>query len=255
MSWRRSAWLVLVPLLAVVDTSAGEIVADRVATALRARRFLELVQQTTGTPALSIAVAVDGKIVWSDAVGLADLENGAPVTVATRFRVGSVSKLLTVAVLARLAQSGLIDLDAPVGRYVADLPDELSAVTPRQLAGHLGGIRHYDGTDEFFNTSSYGSPTEALAIVRDDAVTQPPGEYLYSSWGFVLLGAAIEGAAGKNFRFVVQEQVLDPLDMSSTMASDPRSIVPSRARPYDWSKDRLINSRPIDLSDRWPSCG
>ncbi len=221
-----------------------------------ARRFLDLVRITTSTPGLSGAVAVRGQIVWSDAVGLADLENEVAATPESRFRIGSVSKLFTVAVLARLHETERIDLVAPVRRYVPSFPDKDTEITLLQLAGHLGGIRHYKDADEFLNRKRYESATEALTIFQHDDLLHAPGErYSYSSWGYVLLSAAIEKAAGENFVTVVGNEVLVPLRMESTEVDDSRKIIPHRARHYDFDGDRVVNSAWMDLSDRWASGG
>ena len=74
-----------------------------------------------GAPGLAIAVAVDGQVVWSEVCGYADLSRRTPVTAATRFRIGSVSKTLTAAAAARLVQEKRLDLDAPIQRYVASV--------------------------------------------------------------------------------------------------------------------------------------
>lgn len=101
-------------------------------------------------PGLSIAVSVGDSIVWSEGFGFADVQRKIPVTPSTRFRIGSVTKLLTAAVAARLYEQGRLDLDAPVQRYVSSSPDMGKPITSRQLLGHISGIRHYNRS-EFFN--------------------------------------------------------------------------------------------------------
>ncbi|HSR41357.1 MAG TPA: serine hydrolase domain-containing protein, partial [Longimicrobiales bacterium] len=75
-----------------------------------------------GIPGLSVAVAVDGELVWSDAFGFADLENSVAATPATRFRIASISKALTAAAIGALVEEGRLDLDAPVQAYVPNFP-------------------------------------------------------------------------------------------------------------------------------------
>lgn len=221
----------------------------------RGHEYLELIREVTEVPGLSAAVAVDGRIVWTDAVGLADLENEVPATPETLYRVGSVSKLLTVAVLARIAQSERIDLDASVRRYVPDLGEQFASITLRQLAGHLAGIRHYE-EGEFYNRANYATATETLAIFKDDPLLHQPGtRYRYSSWGYALLSAAIEGALGKDFRTILKEEVLVPLDLRSTIPDVWGEIIPNRSRCYDTSDGKVVNSTALNLSDRWAGGG
>jgi serine beta-lactamase-like protein LACTB, mitochondrial len=116
-----------------------------------------------GIPGVSVAVAKDGVIVWSEGFGFADLEQRVPVWPSTRFRIGSVSKPLTADAVALLYQQGRLDLDAPVQRYVPSFPDKGYPITTREVAGHLAGIWHYK-EGEFDNPRHFASVLESLAI-------------------------------------------------------------------------------------------
>ena len=89
-----------------------------------------------------------------------------------------------------------MDLDEPVQRYVPEFPEKPRQVTVRMLPGHLGGIRHYKG-EEIDSTTHFKDVREPLRIFSADALAhQPRTKYLYSSYGYNLAGAAVEGAAG-----------------------------------------------------------
>jgi CubicO group peptidase (beta-lactamase class C family) len=153
--------------------------------------------QPTG---FSVAVAVNGRVVWTQGYGYADLEQKVPVTPETKFRIGSVSKSLTAAAVARLAQEGKLDVDAPVQRYVPTFPDKGVVITTREVGGHLAGIRPYnDG--EFETCAHYANVVDALDIFKNDPLIAPPGtKFSYSSYGFNLISAVVRGAAGESFR-------------------------------------------------------
>lgn len=246
-------WLALLGP-AVAGLWAGEVPAGAVE---RARAFAEELRATVGSPGLAAAVAVDGRVVWSEGFGLADLEHRVPVGPETRFRIGSVSKLFTAAAVARLVQEGKLDLDAPIQRYVPDFPvKDGGPITPRQLAGHLAGIRHYTPADFFRPPRAYANVGEGLAIFRDDPLVHPPGtKYLYSSYGYNLLGAVVEGAAGEGFWAAVRRLVLDPLGLRATAADLPHEIVEGRSGFYRRSGEALENERFVDNSSKWPSGG
>ncbi len=89
-------------------------------------------------PGMSVAVAVDGKVIWAEGFGLADLEQCVPATPKTKFRIGSTSRPLTSAGAALLYDQKRLDLDAPIQRYVPSFPDKGYSITTRQLLGHLG---------------------------------------------------------------------------------------------------------------------
>lgn len=213
-------------------------------------------------PSISVAVAVDGKLVWSRASGEADVETHAPATRATKFRIGSVSKLVTAAAVMRLVDEGKIDLDVPVQTYVPTFPAKSAPITLRQLLGHLAGIRHYAPTDRMhergmFVTHHYASTTDAMEIFRDDALLTDPGaRYFYSSYGFNLVGAAVEGAGGHTFFDVVKKLVLEPNAIGAMASDDIEAIVDGRARGYRRDGEgSLANSNSVDSCYKLPSGG
>jgi len=218
--------------------------------------MMEELRSRLGSPGLSAAVAVNGKIVWAEGLGEADLESHVPVSQDTRFRVGSLSKLLTAAAAARLVEDGRLELDAPVQRYVPGFPDKGQPITARQLAGHLAGIRHYTPADFLLPLKRYPRLADGLEIFQGDPLLHLPGSaYSYTSYGYNLLGAVVEGAGGKEFLAVVDELVSRPLGLAATTADVPEKIVEHRARPYRRGADGIENERPIDSSYKWPSGG
>jgi CubicO group peptidase (beta-lactamase class C family) len=212
--------------------------------------------EASGTPGMSVAVGVDGRVVWSEGFGYADVENRSPVLEATRFRIGSVSKPLTAAALAQLLEAGRVDLDAPVQRYVPSFPEKRWPITTRQLAGHLSGIRHYNG-DEFLNGRRYDTVVEGLEIFQDDTLLFEPGaRYSYSSYAWNLISAVVEGASGEDFLTYMQENVFRPLELEATVADHTDSIIPHRTRYYQRQPDgRVLNAPYVDNSYKWAGGG
>ena len=204
-------------------------------------------------PGLSIAIAADGKLVWSESCGYADRSRRRKVSRTTQFRIGSVSKTLTATTVARLSERGALDVDASIREYVAAYPRNGTAPTLRQLGGHLGGIRHYEGA-EAINTKHYSSVTDSLRVFVDDPLVAPPGEQLhYSSYGFNLLGAAVEGTTSSRFGQAVTATLLQPLGMKRTSIGRPPT---GGTRFYEVTGARRAVPAPyIDLSDRYPSGG
>ncbi len=207
-----------------------------------------------GAPGLQVAVAVEGTIVWSRVCGFASAADRAPTARTTLFRIGSVSKVLTATILARLVQDGTVDLGAPVQRYVSSFPPKGGSVTIARLASHQAGIRHYRGR-EALNTVHYDSLLAALEVFADDPLLFPPGsEFGYSSYGFNLLGAALERAAQTGYAQLLRREVLSPLGLSQTRLDAPAAR--NRAALYEVGADRRARPAPaVDLSDRYPSGG
>lgn len=241
---------VVVPPAATPSPSRyAEVVSE--ARALAWRHYLE-----QGWPGLSIAVSVDGQTVWAEGFGYADLEQRVPVWPTTKFRVGSISKPLTAAAAALLYAEGRLDVDAPVQRYVPAFPEKRWPVTTRQLGGHLAGIRHYRG-DEFLLREHFDTVVDGLALFAADTLLFEPGtRYRYSSYGWNLISAVIEGAAGQDFLRVMQERVFDPLGMRNTVADHVDSLITQRVRFYARDEaGRLVNAPFVDNSYKWAGGG
>lgn len=207
-------------------------------------------------PGFAIAVAVDGHIVWSEAFGYADLEAHRAATAATQFRIGSVSKPLTATAIAQLFEAGKLDLDAPVQRYVPTFPVKSAPITTRLVGGHLAGLRHYQG-DEFTLNRHFATVTEGLSIFKDDSLLTPPGtRYSYSSYGFNLLSAVVEGASGEEFLAYMSRHVFKALGMTRTAPDKNDSLIPNRTRFYDPRDGGGYTPSPVvDNSYKWAGGG
>lgn len=245
---RRAVLACLVAAVAGCASSA----ASRTEVAAARHDALEILR-SCGSPALSVAVVEDGRLAWEAAFGLATVTPGREAATDSVFRIGSLSKLLTATTLVRLAERGAVSLDDPVSRWLGSFADP--RVTLRQLAQHLGGVRHY-GRSEYVNTRHYASLAEAVASISREPLVAAPGEkYLYSSYGYNLLGAALEGATRTRFPDLVTREVLRPFGMRDTFAGareDDARVVTFYGRDGDGA---VVEETPVDLSDRLPSGG
>jgi len=225
------------------------------ATVARARALVcaKLAGRISG---LQVAVGVDGKLVWSEGFGYADVARKIPVTAETQFRIGSVSKPITAAAVALLYEQGKLDLDAPVQRYVPSFPDKGIPITTRQLAGHLAGIRHYRG-DEFLLNRHFTTVLEGLTIFQNDSLLFPPGtKFSYSTYGWNLISAVVEAAAGQDFLSYTTRNVFRPLGMTHTAPDRVDSLMPNRTRFYEYGADSgFIPAPAVDNSYKWAGGG
>jgi CubicO group peptidase (beta-lactamase class C family) len=208
-------------------------------------------------PGLSVAVVLDGRLVWSRGYGFADLENFVPFRPATVWRLGSVSKPLTAVAAMQLAEKGALDLDAPIQKFCPAFPVKPQPITTRLLLGHLSGIRHYAKGENFNSTRHYSGVVEALDAFKDDPLLQDPGtKFTYSTYGYVVLGCVVEGASRAKFADYVRENVTGPAGMTRTRPDDLYDIVPNRARGYSRQPDgSLHNADLADTSNKVPGGG
>ena len=232
----------------------------------RARAVVAELMARAPFPAVSAAVWRGGGLIWSEAFGMADLEAQTPAAPDDRFRLASVSKVLTGAALMRLVEQGAVDLDAPISRYRPDLPPHHRDTTLRQLASHQGGIRHYIARD--YDTAAPGGPIDArtyattedrLAIFIHDPLISAPGEAVhYSSFGFVLLGAVLESATGKAFPKILAEEVTRPLALNSIAPEVRGAAVAGRVcdyQPVYPALTDIVRCPQINPAYKWPAGG
>jgi serine beta-lactamase-like protein LACTB len=243
-------------LLSIATPLSGQAGTAPAAIA-EARQMVSDTMRSLGAPGAAICLLRDGRILWSQGFGFADLEQRVPVIRGTRFRIASVSKAVTSVALGILVERGKLDLDAPVQRYVPSFPVKRYPITVRQVAGHLAGIRHYR-EGEFESQRHYASLREGLNIFAADSLLFEPGtRFEYSSYGWNLIGAVIEGASGESYAGFMRREVLAPLGMSHTVVEHPDSIIPNRARFYQWAEsvERVLNAPYVDNTYKWPSGG
>ena len=234
----------------LVPGPAGSVTRDVDSARVLVRRLVD--QQRL--PGFAVTVSVGRSTVWREGFGFADIGAQIKASPETPFRIGSVSKLLTATLLMRLAEEQHVQLDVPVGRYLT-LPTPLANVTLRQLAGHLGGVRHYRG-NEFLTTTHFPTLRDALTIfIGDSLIADPGSRYAYSSYGYNLIGAVLEAATHTPFPDLLRRHVLEPLEMTATVADVRGASIPGRARPYTVASTGVTEAPPDDLSGRWPSGG
>jgi serine beta-lactamase-like protein LACTB, mitochondrial len=209
-----------------------------------------------GIPGLTVSVAADRELRWSNGYGMADLENFVPARELTVYRLASVSKPITATAVLQLAEQGKLDLDAPVQKYLPDFPEKPWPVTSRQLLAHQGGVRNWTD-DEFRSTRRYPSLLDALSLFKDDPLLHEPGtKVLYTSYGYNLLGGVVEGASGQRYLEYLAEHVFEPAGMVWARADDVLDIIPNRARGYQRTPGgAVINSALSDTSNRIPGGG
>jgi serine beta-lactamase-like protein LACTB len=212
-------------------------------------------------PGIGAAVVLDGEPVWSAGFGMADMEDSAPATSSTLFRLGSISKPITATAVLQLWERGKLDLDAPVQKYCPAFAQKEWPITSRELLGHLGGIRHYnsDGKGDIPEDSArhYSSMVESLQIFAADPLVAKPGtKFSYSTYGYTLLGCVLEGAASQQYVDYVRENIFKPAGMEQTQADDFFAIIPHRTRWYHKEKVGSVhNAGVLDSSYKIPGGG
>jgi CubicO group peptidase (beta-lactamase class C family) len=237
----RVAAVLLALLVAVCPLAAADRDLDR---------FIEARMREDRIPGLVVGF-FRGDDTSVRAFGYADVENRLPMKPDASFRLASITKTLTAVAVLQLVEQGKIDLDADVRTYVPFFPRKPWPVTIRQLLGHLGGISHYRNRAVEQHLTTHHSIPETIAIFADfDLVAEPGTKYSYSTYGYVLLAAAIERASGQTYAAYMHDHVFAPLGMDSTREDDPIALIPNRVRGYQLAGGEVANSEFVDISTR-----
>ncbi len=233
----------------------------------------------SGIPSIQVAIGHRGEVIYEGAFGLADMENFVPATTETKYRSSSISKWLTATAAMMLVEQRRLDLDEPAQKYCPQFPEKRWPITTRQLLTHTSGIRHYtDYKSEFSQAisdeeraeiegrqirdalSAYTRYTDVVAPLEhfkeDPLVFEPGTDWLYSSFGYRLLGCVLEGASGRTYRSFLEEEVIEPAGMVSTVPDDAWAIIPHRAAGYRLDRGAPLRRADMrDVSENLPAGG
>ncbi|ALU43572.1 serine hydrolase domain-containing protein [Pseudoalteromonas rubra] len=176
--------------------------------------------QTSKGPGYSVAVYQSGKVIYSGATGLADIERSVSLTAASVFDVASVSKQLTAAAVLILEKQGLLSLDDRLVDYIDGLPEYCNSINLRHLLNHTSGLRDYNELlfQAGVQLDQDVSDSQALAMIkRQYALEFAPGEqFEYSNTGYFLLALVVQAVTGKTLSQFSQQAILTPLEMTNS---------------------------------------
>jgi serine beta-lactamase-like protein LACTB len=231
----------------------------------RGRQIMRAGITQQNLPGLSVAVGVDGDIVWAEGFGWADLENQVPVAPDTGFRVADASKALTSAAVGLLLEKNMLHLDDEIQVHVPEFPKKPWPVTLRQLMAQVAGVRtDPDGDAPLSNTrSDDGNPAPRCERTVDglhldnfaerDLLFEPGTRYSPSSYGWILVSAAVEEAANEPFFAFMRTQVFEPLGMRDTTIDVGTEAIPARAAFYfpkfGLAQDTRYGPKPARVGD------
>jgi serine beta-lactamase-like protein LACTB, mitochondrial len=169
-------------------------------------------------PGVSIAVGRHGELVWAEAFGWADLSREVPATPQTLYPVGSISKSLTATAAGLLYERGRLDLDVPIQTYLPEFPEKQWPITTGQLMGHIAGVVRSSGFSEIIRQPHCADARAAIdAVVEDTLIFEPGTEWQYSNFGWRLVGAVVESAAGEPYLQFMDREVFARAGMEQTV--------------------------------------
>jgi CubicO group peptidase (beta-lactamase class C family) len=187
---------------------------------------------------------------WLSSAGYLTKSGEQTPNKSSLFRIASISKSMTAVAILQLVEKGIIDLDAPIQKYLPEFPKkEKGKISIRQLLKHRGGIPHYKSKLGIFNFTHYDNSIKALDKFKErDLLFKPGTEFKYSSYGYVILGAIIEKVTGQSYQDYMNENVWQPAQMTSTSIEQSDAKYKNKAGLYIKLGKIFIRGPKNDLS-------
>ena len=195
-------------------------------------------------PGMTVTVMRNGRLVEQYGLGYADLENKVRMHPDAVLEVGSVTKMYFAALILRLVEQGKLNLDAPIGQYLPDLPESHRPLTLRRLLNHTSGAFEYLGGIADFRRDY--SDRELMEVFLKRPLDYAPGEaWSYSNGGYLLAGQVAAKVTGKGWRELLQAEVIDRLGLKETWIQQVPRLIPRRTRGYALTARGQTNAEPI----------
>jgi len=192
----------------------------------------------------SVLVAKNGKIIYQKHVGYADMEHKISIAPNTKFELASISKIFTAILILRLVDSGKIDLDATISKYIPEFTrNDSGQITIHNLLSHTSGIQDFVGLNCDF--ASWTSKQFLEELQKTSINFKPGTQFQYASSTYILLRFIIERVTGKTYEDNLQENILKIADMTNSGIIHNQQIIANRALGYVNSKENYQNALPI----------
>jgi D-alanyl-D-alanine carboxypeptidase len=186
-------------------------------------------------PGAAVIVTRGGELLYASGRGLADLEAKRPITPDSVFKLGSIAKQFTAAIVLQLVAEGRVSLDDPISRFFPDFPQPGGRATVRQLLNHTSGVQDYTKVPGWVaRAGARAWTTEELVgeAAKLPAKAEPGTAWEYNNTGYTLLGAIVEKATGKAWHEVLAERITGPLGLKSIDYGVPGEAGPNMVRGY-----------------------
>jgi len=184
------------------------------------RWYIKDMMEEENLVGVSVALVDDQKVVWQEGFGYADKEKEIKATPQTRYRAGSITKLLNAMAVMKLVEEGKLELDKPLKSYLPEFSvksrfGSTEGITPRTLMSHHSGIMG-DWYNRDYDTNTYDY-SDYVNLVKDAYVPYAPNTiFSYSNLGITLLGNAVEKRANQKYVAFIDEQFFKPMKMKNS---------------------------------------
>lgn len=212
-----------------------------------------------------VLVARGAKPTYMRAFGLANLAFQVANTVDTRFKIASITKAFTAALVLQLRDQGKLDLDKTIGAYLPGYTGPArDKATLHQLLDHTSGLDNFDKVKSADDAVKHGIPSYQLPHTVDELITsycsgplvhKPGSTFDYNNGEYILLGKIIEQVTGQPFEQVLQQRILAPLHMASSGLARQDQIIPNLAETYFKRDGKTLGPDLPAYPENWYAAG
>ena len=247
--WRNRAVLIL---CCAATVGFGTVLAGGADARIDEIEALMSAYENIGTFSGAVLVVEAGETIYERAVGFANHDWNVANTMDTRFRIASLTKAFTKVLLLQLVEEGSVDLGGTIADYLPDYAGPgADRITVQQLFDHRSGIvgesavENLDRIERDFFTRS-----QMLDLIAGYELAAVPGHrWIYSNFGYYLLGAIIEAASGRPYSELLQERICAPSGMHDTLPDVTTQVIERRASGHSLSNaGDLTLDVPLDMS-------
>lgn len=189
--------------------------------------YIQEIMKRFPIPGLAVGIVKGDEVLYLQGYGTANI-SGDLVTPQTPFMLVSLTKTFTALAIQQLVEAGMINLDAPVQTYIPEfqVADELvsATITVRHLLDHTSGISTIEGTEPYLQSQNVQFDTALKKLARYTPEYQPGEHYEYSNWNYALLGELISRVSNQPYVEYMQNNILEPLDMSHASFADYHTL-------------------------------
>jgi CubicO group peptidase (beta-lactamase class C family) len=242
MIYLKKTSLIVILLIAISSISYAQNLAEKFDKMLSE-------QYLPDDPGATALVAIDGKIIYHKAFGMANLELDVPMKTDMVFEIGSITKQFTAVSILMLMEQGKLSLDDDITKFIEDYPTHGKHISIHHLLTHTSGIKSYTSMDSWASIWRKDmQPNELIDFFKNEPMDFNPGEeWRYNNSAYIILGYIIEKTSGKTYEQFLEEDIFAPLGMNSSSYGCQFEIIKNRAYGYQ-KTDKYINAEYLSLT-------
>jgi CubicO group peptidase (beta-lactamase class C family) len=201
----------------------------------------------------AVLVAKGPDMLLDKGYGRAVVEWNIPDSPDVKFKIGSMTKQFTAAMVLLEQEEGRLSVDDPIRKYLPDSPATWDKITIADLLHHTSGIPNFIFDKRYFEWRMVSrTPAEEIDLFKDKPLNFAPGtQWEYSNSNYTLLGMILEKVSGRRYVDLLQERILTPLGMKSSGLDDDDLILPERAEGYQPGSTGIVPVRSLSMSVGW----